>query len=155
MSKRAVLLSVLAVAGVALVTAATAYACTTIRGQTYASTTSARAGQVISLRAAGALANTRYYVHFLNFASQTDAMNICMSRSGVGHPDLRMYPYLTSSSTGSIATHSVRVPTDVHASTSVNHPAHVSNSSNGGPARFCHITTGYGYGTRAASVTIF
>ncbi len=154
MSKRAVLLVVLAVCGAALATAATAYACTVIRGQTYASATSGAAGASITLRAAGARPSTAHYVHFLNFRSDWDAMRICMSRSGVSHPDLRTGAAQTSSSTGAIASRAIAIPRDVHASTSVNHPAHRSNTSNGGPALFCHITSGRGYGTRAASVTV-
>ncbi len=154
MSKRAVLLLVFALAGIALATAATAYACTVIRGQTYANRTSGAAGTGVGLWAYSARPSTYYYVHFLNFRMHQDGMGTCMSRSGVSHPDLRRTGAIASSSTGAIPARTVAIPTDVHTSTSLNHPAHRSNSSNGGPALFCHITGSYGYATRSASVTV-
>lgn len=154
MRKRMSLLAVLAVVGVALATAATAYACTVIRGQTYVNRTSGTPGTGIGVWATGARPSTYHYVHFLNFRTHQDGMRTCMSRSGVSHPDLRRTGAILSSSTGAIAARTVAIPTDVHTSTSVNHPAHRSNSSNGGPALFCHITGGYGYATRSASVTV-
>lgn len=153
MQKRALLGSAATLA-VGLLLTATAYACTIVGGQTYASPSSGSAGSGISVSASGARANTYYYVHFLNFRSDQDSMGTCMSRSGVGHPDLRYTPSILSSSSGSIATRTAPIPTDVHTSTSLNHPAHRSNSTNGGPALFCHITYGYGYATKSASVTV-
>ncbi len=154
MHKRA-LLGTVAMLGVGLTLVATAYACTVVGGQTYASPTSGRPGDYISVSASGARASTYYYVHFLNFKSSQDGMGTCMSRSGVSHPDVRYSTALLSSSTGSIASRSAPIPTDIHPSDStLNHGAHPSNSTNGGPALFCHITSGYGYATKSASVTI-
>lgn len=155
MNKRAVFLAALATVALALAVAATAYACTIVAGQTSASPTSGRPGSGISVAATGARANTYYYVHFLNFRSSQDSMGTCMSRSGVSHPDVRYTPAILSSSMGSIASRTAPIPTDIHPSnSSLNHGAHPSNSSNGGPALFCHITSGYGYATRSASVTV-
>lgn len=153
MNKR-LLLGVFATLAVGATLAGTAYACTVIAGQTFASPASGSPGSGISVSGSGARANTSYYVHFLNFKSDQDGMNTCMSRTGVGHPDLRYSPSILSSSTGSIAARTAPIPTDVHTSTLINHAAHPSSSTNGGPALFCHITSGYGYATKSASVTV-
>ncbi|MDQ6947648.1 MAG: hypothetical protein M3256_15610 [Actinomycetota bacterium] len=96
-------LSTLVLAGV-LVFASAAYACTTVKGTTTVTPTSAAHGTSVSMSvsATGAQASTRFTAYYLNPSSEHDSMGTCMP--AIQYPDpTKIAGPTTSSSTGVIS----------------------------------------------------
>ena len=128
-----------------------------VQGQATVTPTSGTAGGSFTASATSARPSLVYYTHFLNFKSQQNSMKTCAAAEGVSHPDVYYSTSQTSSSGGNIAAMSRTIPLDIHPSdSSVNHATHPSSTSSTpvGPSLVCHITSGYGWATQAASATI-
>lgn len=141
MSRR-IALGVLTAAAVALALASVAYACTTVRGATTVTPTSGTPGTTVTATGTNAPAGSRAYdLRFLNFKSDRDSMNTCMSGSLLD-PDQKIGGPTTSDASGNIA-----------ATTGVI-PAGAKQTPGTNVAWICFVSSGYGYATGPASFTV-
>jgi hypothetical protein len=124
MKRRQIILLPLGVIAVALIVAATAYACTPggVRGETIitapagynpATGPEVNPGDYIAASGTGAEPDRNFFLRFLNFRDDADRMMTCMGDAGqeviIGGPR-------TSSSTGAIASTQGRIPTNAQSS---------------------------------------
>jgi len=140
--RKRILLAMLTVASIGLMLASVAYACTTtIQGPTTVTPTSGKPGTVVTASATGAVANKRYMLHFLNFSSDTDKMNTCMSGS-LTDPDQPIGGPTNSDGSGNIAATTGVIPPNAQPTPSTN------------VAWICFVSPGYGVATLPASFTV-
>jgi hypothetical protein len=121
MKRRRIFLLPLGLIALALAVTATAYACTPggVVGSTTITSPAGSPPQVepgdnIAATGSGARPNTAYFLHFLNFASDSDHMMTC---HGGGAPDQRIGGPRTSNSSGAIASTLGTIPATAQSST--------------------------------------